>query len=558
MKKLLLALLVLLALGAGLWLAYPSYKQWKQRRFLIQARTALAQSDYRNAVFNARKIMELNPASVEASRLMAQITEQLKMPQAVSWRARVVEQEPDVATNHLELARTALLFGNITAADHALRGIKPADGTTADYHILFAMTAFAQNQLGIAEEHCAQAVKLDPQNQFARFNLAVIHLQSTNAATQEAAITTLEQLATNPAHNHDALRNLVGAALKRNAFARAQTWSKQLLTLTPLGFPDRLLHLTVLKAADSPEFAEYLSSLESLAAQEAKDVSALGSWLRAHRMSDEAIPWLLHLPEKVRAERTAMELLAECYGDHNDWTHVDSLLADEKWADLEFLRLALLAHARRQLNQKFSSQADWQAAVNAASGKLKPLQVLFDLTGSWNWPPEQEELAWKIIRQFPAERSVLSLLERIYAANNNTSGLQKVYAAMMKYASPNAVAKNNFAAVSLLLNRQVSEAAEIARANYDDHPDDSVIASTHAFALHVQGHTGDGLKVLEKLKETELQKPAVATYYGVLLAADGQTNKAKAYLTIAAKSAQLLPEEKTLVAKAAANNSPSN
>ena len=194
------------------------------------------------------------------------------------------------------------------------------------------------------------------------------------------------------------------------------------------------------------------------------------------------------------------------------------------------------------------------------SGGSWTLRVTAELfpASAWNWQPEQEELAWKILQQFPAERSFLTVLERIYAASSNTSGLQKVYAAMMKYASPNAVAKNNFAAVSLLLNRQVSEAAEIAHANYDEHPEDGVIASTHAFALHLQGHTGDGLKVLEKLKEAELQKPAVATYYGVLLAADGQTDKAKAYLTIAAQSAQLLPEEKTLVAKAAANNCPSN
>ena len=540
---------VLLAVGAALWLAHPVYKQWKQRRFLNLAQTAQAQGDYRNATFNIRKTLELNPANLEASRLMAQIAEQLKMPQAISWRARVVEQEPDVATNRLELARTALLFGNIAAADRALKGIKPADCATVDYHILSAMTAFAQNQLSIAGDHCEQAAKLDPQNKFARFNLAVIRLQSTNASVHEAAVATLEQLATDPAHNRDALRNLVGAALKRSDFARAETHSKQLLAITPLAFPDRLLHLTVLKEANRPEFAPYLASLEALAAEEVKNVNALGSWFRTHGMSDEAIQWLLQLPEKIRTERTATGLLAECYGDRNDWTHVELVLADEKWADVDFFRLALLAHARRQLNQKYSSQADWQAAVSAASGKLKALQALFDMTTRWRWRPEQEELAWNIVQQFPSERSLLAVLERIYASNNNTLGLQKVYAAMMKYASPNPVAKNNFAAISLLLNRQVSEASEIARANYDAYPDDSVIASTHAYALHLQGHTGEGLKVLEKLKAAELQKPAVATYYGVLLIADGQTNKARPFLTIAAKSEQLLPEEKALVVK---------
>ena len=557
-KKILIAILVLFAVAAAAWLSYPTYKQWKQNRFLTQARAALAQADYRNAAFNARKTLEINPVNVEASRLMAQIAEQLKIPQAIIWRARVVEQEPEVATNRLELARTALLFGNIAYADRALQGIKPADSASVDFHILSAMTAFAQNKLAAAEEHCSQAARLDPQNKFARFNLAVLQLQSTNSTVFEAAIKTLEQLSTDPAHNRDALRNLIAATLKRNEFTRARTWSKQLLTVEPLAFPDRLLHLTVLKESSSPEFADYLSSLESLAAQDAKDVNALGSWFRAHRLSDEAIQWLLHLPEKVRAERSATELLAECYADRRDWTQVETLLADEKWADMEFIRLALLAHARRQLNQKYSSQADWQAAVSAASEKLKALQALFEMASRWNWQPEQEELAWKIIQQFPGERPVLTMLEKIYTSTSNSYGLQKVYAAMMKYASPDPVARNNFAAISLLLNRQVSEACEIARVNYNEHPEDGVIASTHAYALHLQGHTGEGLKVLEKLKEPELQKPAVATYYGLLLAADGQTNKARPYLAIAAKSTQLLPEEKTLITKATANNSPSH
>jgi predicted Zn-dependent protease len=188
--------------------------------------------------------------------------------------------------------------------------------------------------------------------------------------------------------------------------------------------------------------------------------------------------------------------------------------------------------------------------VNAASEKLKALQTLFELAATWDWQSEQEDLAWKIIHQFPSERQALTWLERIYTSTSDTSGLQKVYAAMMQYTSPDPVAKNNFAAVSLLLNRQVSEACDIARTNYAQHPDDGVIASTQAYALHVQGHTGEGLKILEKLPETELQKPAIAIYYGLLLASDGQTNKAEAYLARASKSAHLLPEEKSLIAKA--------
>jgi hypothetical protein len=52
--------------------------------------------------------------------------------------------------------------------------------------------------------------------------------------------------------------------------------------------------------------------------------------------------------------------------------------------------------------------------------------------------------------------------------------------------------------------------------------------------------------VLEKLEPENLQSPSVALYYGVLLAAAGETGKAAEYLGKARKG-PLLPEEKVLL-----------
>jgi hypothetical protein len=380
----------------------------------------------------------------------------------------------------------------------------------------------------------------------------VLHLQSTNPAVRATAIATLEELSTDAAHRPDALRNLTGAALKQKDFSRAQLYSRRLVTEDPPPFGDRLLRLLVLKESASAEFAPYLAGLENLAATNQQNLSLLGSWLRAHEMSDETLNWLLGLPEKTRTERTASELIAECHGARGEWAKVQAQLEAQHWADLDFIRLALLAHARRELNQKFSAQADWQSAVAAASGNLKALSALLDLAGAWNWSQEREDVAWRIIREFPAERPVLGLLEKIYFATTNTVGLQKVYAALMNYDSPDLVTKNNFAALSLLLHKQLDEAFAIARDNFKLRPGDPVIASTYAYSLHLQNRTQDGLNVLNAFKDEQLRQPAVAAYYGVLLTAAGQTNKSRGYLEIAGQSSTLLPEEKNLVAAARA------
>ena len=54
---------------------------------------------------------------------------------------------------------------------------------------------------------------------------------------------------------------------------------------------------------------------------------------------------------------------------------------------------------------------------------------------------------------------------------------------------------------------------------------------------------------MESLTPEQLQAPSIAAYYGIILAAAGQKEKAQEYLKRGAQTF-LLPEEKALVAKA--------
>jgi simple sugar transport system ATP-binding protein len=76
------------------------------------------------------------------------------------------------------------------------------------------------------------------------------------------------------------------------------------------------------------------------------------------------------------------------------------------------------------------------------------------------------------------------------------------------------------------------------------------VASTYAYSLHVQRRTKEGLGVLEKLKPEVRESPPAVLYYGVLLAAAGETNQAAKYLA-AAQHSPMLPEEKALLVRAA-------
>jgi tetratricopeptide (TPR) repeat protein len=161
----------------------------------------------------------------------------------------------------------------------------------------------------------------------------------------------------------------------------------------------------------------------------------------------------------------------------------------------------------------------------------------------------REDLLWQIAKRFPGQHWVWRELERSYLATGNTRGLNKLYSTMASYAPKTIAAQNNLAATSLLLKLNLPKAHELAKEIYSAHPEEAIVTSTYAFSLHLQGRTKEGLAALEKLKPEALETPSVAVYYGLLLSEAGETNDAGKYLGIARK-AELLPEEKALVAEA--------
>ena len=549
MKKIIVLAAVLLLATGGVLVGYPKYKQWKHAHYLAQARQFLAQQDYRNAGLSARKAMDANPRSVEACRIMAEIAEAFRSPLAISWRQRVVEFEPGVAKNQLDLAKSALLQGNYEQADKAIRSVDPGAQNTTAYHQLAAVIAVAGKNIAKADWHFAQAAKLEPDNKLFQLNRAVLRLQATDQRVVAQAQATLEQLYQDPAYRKDALRHLTMAALKDKDFAKAQAFAKELQTDAVTAFDDRLLYLSTLKEGESADFAGYLAQLEESAAKNPDDLYALAAWLLNNQMADESFRWLGTLPAAVQAKPPAAIALADCYAFKRDWPSLQAMLQDKNWGEVEFLRLAHLAHAYREQNQAISAMSEWRAALKASGERLKPLTTLARMATGWGWDKEREELLWLIAQRFPGERWVFESLSDLCTASGNTRGLQKVYATLLVLNPDDVVAKNNFAALSLLLNTQTNKAHQSAREAYGRYPQNAAFASTYAYSLHLLGRTKEGLKLLEGLPPAKLEEPSIAVYYGVMLAATDQLEKAKKYVALA-EGGRLLPEERALLAAA--------
>src|SRR5262245_588666 len=147
MKKIIIGFSLVVVVALGGFFGLKQYKAWRQASLVKKARHCLAAADYRNASLCARQAIESNPLNVEATRVLADLAELARTTNAIFWRARVVELEPNNPNNQLSLARTALMLSFPAVAEQALAQVDAATKQSADYHKLQATLGWKTGRL---------------------------------------------------------------------------------------------------------------------------------------------------------------------------------------------------------------------------------------------------------------------------------------------------------------------------------------------------------------------------------------------------------------------------
>ena len=554
MRKTFIIILCCVAVLLTGYVGYRSYKVWKCNHLMSLAHQFLAKADGRNALLCVQQVLRSDPRNLDATRLMAQLTEASRSPSALLWWSRVVELNPHSLDDRLALAQTAVLMRDYATATNALGGVDQAGKSTVAYHNEAGAVAAAANQTALAEEQFLEAAMLDPQNQNVQLNLAVVRLQSTNLAAVTEARDSLRQLsssATNSFLRCQALRELAFDALRHRQADQALSLSKQLLQQTNSTFQDRLLRLDVLQETQPAGFRPALTAFQHEAAGDPREIAELATWQMANTSPQDALTWLRTLPANTQTNQSVELLVAECYTTLLDWRGLQSSLAKQNWAELEFVRHAFMSRALRGQDMADSAKAEWELALKGANGQKGSLVMLLRLAAQWNWQSEGEDLLWTIVNRYPGEQWAIQSLSQALYAGGRTRSLMQLFSQESKRVPSDLSTKNNLAMTALLLEAQELKPYDLAREVYQASPTNASYVSTYAFSLYLQGKSADALKVMRTLKPGELQDPSIAGYYGLILKATGDRARARAYLDWTAK-ARLLPEEKKLFATAKA------
>ncbi len=532
------------------WGGCHFYGVVESQRLGRRAAAYLSGGDLRQAGLSARRALQLNSGSIGAVRVLASVAEASRDRTALEWRRKATELEPHSADDTLALATCALQFNDPITAEKTLDRLSEEARQTAAFHTVAAQLSEAKKKPVEAESHWAKAVELAPDNKSYQLQFGLALLRMDNPAKRDAALAILERLRQDEKQRVTATRVLIsdGAAHRRNSQELAAL-ARELQNYPEATFNDRILYLDVLRQIRDPQFTAYLTSIEKDAASKPADLASLLSWMKTSSMSLLAIDFAKTLPSEALKQWPVPLALAEAYGKVADWAALEAWVKNQNWGQFEFLRHAYLALALRGEDKPVAADHEWSAAQKEAGNQFQFLLMLSRAVADWGWEKETVELLWTLTKHPETQAEALQGLYLKYAEAGDTVELYRVLVRLAELRPEDMRVQNNLAQLSLLLNADVDRARKLAVDLYGKEGSNPAYASTYAFALYTKGDVNGALQVMNRLTEDQLRDPSLAAYYGVVLAAAGDAEKAREYLRLGA-SAKLLPEEKALLTKA--------
>jgi len=540
------AVLVVIFVQVGLSL----FHRWQEQHLIRKAGAYISGGDSNAAALSARRALQINPRSVEATRVMAQIAELSDGHAALEWRRKVCELEPRNTNDALALIRTALRLNDLPTAEKTLNDLEPKANHIAAYHAASGRLAEMKKDIPGAERHWTKANEIEPDNTAYQFQLAVVQLETNDQSKRESARQVLEHLRTDPKQRAAATRTLIIDELARNlSMDRVPLLASELQNYREALFSDRLLYLEILKRRRDSKFTNYLDTLKQDSKSNPTDLASLLSWMTNNEMSPEVIEFSKTLPPESLAIWPVPLSLTEAYVKLNDWPALERFAKSTEWAAFDFLRHAYLCRALRSQEKKLAADEEWLAAQRECSTNPRALLSLADITATWGWENETLDLLWTLSKIEDTKLEALQTLYQHYKKLGDTAGLYRTLRRLVEALPSDLALQNNLAQISLLLGTDSERARKVAAEINGKDPRNGAYASTYAFSLYTNGDVGGALEAMDKLSADQLREPSVAAYYGIVLVAAGQREKARQYLRRAAET-KLLPEEKALVAKA--------
>src|SRR5437868_1328473 len=466
------------------------YSDWHERRLLHRATSMLQQEKFKQAAQTAREVVKLDPDSLPAYYVLAEAAEKQNLKETVSWRAQIARLLPNDPDSQLNLASAALRFGRLDLARKALDRVSPNDRNRAAFHVVAGWLARAEGNFAEQEEQFAAAVKKEPSNDLYEFNLAVLRIQSTDAAKNSKARAALDRLSKIAPFRTSALRALLNDAVARNDLVTADNFAQQLQMSQQVTFGDYLLCLNFYRKLDEKKFRLLLERVKPFAVRNPSDLASLMNWMNQNGLAGDVVKWIDKLPADTLPFPPVSIAVADAYADVKNWARLKRWTRSGSWGQSDYLRLGYQAIAARQSRRTAEDaefEALWRSAEQATKAVPERELDLAHLASKWNLPSESEELWLRLAKDPPMRREALNALRQLYRAKNELGKLYEILQRLHKSSPNEPPITADLARLGLNINQNNKQSQELAKKAYDGAPSEANCAVTNALSVDLRG-----------------------------------------------------------------------
>jgi Flp pilus assembly protein TadD len=527
--------------------AWPIYKEWREKRFNQLARQFFEAEDFENAMLTTRKNLRYNQNNLDAWRLGVEISEKQNRPDAVFYQKRLAELEPTLS-NQLKLIRLATRFRQYREADLAISRVVPEAANSAEFHELAAQASLRMGNAVQARYHLMSLVALSPDDRKARLDLAQLRLNDAAPDLRPSIRAEIRAIADDPAHRHRALGLLVRDSVRHGEAAEALELANLLRADPGLPLAASAVVADALLRFDEANFGPYVDGLQLRAGTDPLQVGIVAEFLVALGETARVRNWIESLPVEVTRDERIQLQYAAALAKEESWQKLEEYLRPARWATRDYFRQAILAFAQRNLGKQREFEETWRSTLVAVGNNPEDLATLLAQVTVWNWNSERIEVLWRIFQINPRDERTQQQLIAHERAAGNTPNLNRLFSRLIESNPADAAAKNNLAYTSLLLNTNLTRAHALAREAHQAEPHNPYFLTTYAFSLLRQGKPAEGLALIDRLDPVQLTQPERIILRSALLQAAGQPEEAAIMLNTVT-GAGMLPEERRLLAE---------
>ncbi len=546
----------LLLTGGGLavW-GYPRWTQYRAQRIATQWLAAGRADRAEEAV---GRLIELAPKSVYTWQAVADLARLRNDPAAVLRAAqRAAELAPDRLDLALALCGAILSAGDETTTARRLDALPPGFVSTSDYALrLRGELARRSGRWTEAVDYFTQAQKIGGEIAVNEIPLGLVSLRIGTEVARENALVLLAKWAGDPEWGVEALRPLLGEALRVDDRSALRRWADALLAHPRASTTDVPAVLNALARSDETHYRTVLSGLQRDYIGEPMRASLLLGWLVQIGRAEDALSWASTLPELVTRRPPGVVSLAEARRLTGRWADLAAWSAEGPWRDdVEFIRSLYAWEAAVQLGD-LASAAKGRSNLEAQT-RARTTSALFAANTLYVWGRIEPALAlWETAAQQP-ETAWLALgaLVRHAQINDDAPGQYAVFRRLHALRPDDPDVANNLAYFSALTGLDRLGAVHLARQTLQKNPGRVAYQITTALAEVRRGEPALALALLEPLAErmrTESESaPGFEFTYALALAEAGKTAEARPRLAnLQAATNSLSKLETQLVAEA--------